>query len=430
MHQPIKLIIKKGKVRKDGTSLIFLQYCYSSSKRVLISTQVAIPPFYWNKKADRISENLPAEYGGVLSLETSLREKVRRAEKLVDYAIKRSKICPATFLKTNFLGNDNFYLESVDYDKQKMDVFYQIEKYIKDKRDFVQEDTVDVIRNMKKHLYSFQEYRKLAITFESFDLKFYEDFVKYLTYEIPHLRRKNPAKGLRVNTIGKTIKQLKGFLKDRISKKIIPYIDLNGYKLMEEEVDGVYLSWSELSRVYHLDLSGTPFLEKYRDMFVLGCLTGFRFSDYSNIKFNELRDGMLHVTQKKTLSSVIVPLREDARRILIDKYQIQIPQVSNVKFNYYIKEVVRLTGITEPVKITHKKGNKIIEEVRPKYAWVSSHTARRSFCTNEYLAGTPIDLIMTISGHKTEKTFRRYIKADRMKKACMIKEIWDSQPAL
>ena len=57
---------------------------------------------------------------------------------------------------------------------------------------------------------------------DSFDLKFYEDFVKYLTYDIPILRRKVLTKGLQVNAIGKTIKHLKCFLKDRINKKIIP----------------------------------------------------------------------------------------------------------------------------------------------------------------------------------------------------------------
>lgn len=71
--------------------------------------------------------------------------------------------------------------------------------------------------------------------------------------------------------------------------------------------------------------------------------------------FDELRDGMLHVMQKKTLSTVIVPLREAARRILVDKYNMQIPQASNVNFNYYIKDVIRLAGITELVKISSKK---------------------------------------------------------------------------
>ena len=107
-----------------------------------------------------------------------------------------------------------------------------------------------------------------------------------------------------------------------------------------------------------------------------------------------------------------------------------MPQVSNPNFNYYIKEVVRLAGIDEMIKITHKRGNKIIVETRPKYAWIMSHTCRRSFCTNEFLDGTPTNLIMAISGHKTEKAFRRYIKADQVQKAQMIKKLWDNRPGL
>jgi len=72
----------------------------------------------------------------------------------------------------------------------------------------------------------------------------------------------------------------------------------------------------------------------------------------------------------------------------------------------------------------------LIEEIRPKYAWVLSHTARRSFCTNEYLAGTPTELIMAISGHKSEKAFRKYIKVDQLKKAFMIKKLWDERAGL
>jgi hypothetical protein len=30
-------------VRKDGTSLIFLQYCYFGNRRVLIGTDITIP---------------------------------------------------------------------------------------------------------------------------------------------------------------------------------------------------------------------------------------------------------------------------------------------------------------------------------------------------------------------------------------------------
>lgn len=430
MRQSIKLIIKKGKIRQDGTSLIFLQYCHSKQRRVLISTDIAIPEIYWNKKNCSISSNLPELYGKVYDLELQLREKARRAEQIVDYALRHANTDPLHFLKKHFKNAADHYLQYVGYDLSKRDVFYQIDMYIQSKVGIVKSATLVALRSMKKHLLCFQDFEKISISFDSFDAGFYQRFIKFLTYEIPLMRRNILLRGLKINTIGKTIKHLKSFLKDRIARKLIPYIDISCFKYMEEEVDAVYLDWTELSHVYHLDLSEHAHLCKYRDLFILACLTGFRFSDFSELQASELRKGMLHVVQKKTCSVVIVPLREDARVILIDKYQMQLPKVSMVNFNYCVKEVARIAGLKQPIMITHRKGNKIVEETRPKYAWISSHTARRSFCTNEYLAGTPADLIMTVSGHKSEKAFRRYIKADKIQKAYMIKQLWDSRPGL
>ena len=165
-------------------------------------------------------------------------------------------------------------------------------------------------------------------------------------------------------------------------------------------------------------------------MLVLSCLTGFRYGDFTNLNASILRNGLLHVCQQKTGGTVIAPLHADAQKILIEQYNLKLPHVSEPDYNRYVKQVVRLAGITTPVAITHKKGNVTVEEVRPKFAWVSSHIGRRSFCTNEYLAGAPADLIMTVSGHKSEKAFRRYIKADQLQKANLIKKLWDNRPGL
>ena len=430
MRQPIKLIVRKGKVRNDGTSLISLQYCYSSEQRIVLSTGVGIPLQFWNRKTGRISKDLPSAYGDVQELEASITEKLRKAEDMVTYALKQNGTCPMKFLKENFYLQENWKIEQMCDAERNLDIYSNIDHYVKSKQSTVKHCTINVINAMKAHLKSFESFRRQPITFDSFDMNFYEEFVKFLTYDFVHLRRKEVIKGLRINSIGKTIKHLKSFLKDRMRKKIIPYMELGDYKVKEEIVDAVYLNWKELSLIYHLDLTANSYLEKYRDLFVLGCLTGFRFSDYSDIKPEEVRDGMLYVNQMKTLSTVVVPLRNDARKILIEKYNMQMPQVSNPNFNHYIKEVVQLAGIVEIIKITHKKGNKIIEETRPKYNWIMSHTCRRSFCTNEFLDGTPTNLIMAISGHKTEKAFRRYIKADQVQKAHMIKKLWDDRPGL
>src|SRR5258708_34801905 len=85
-------------------------------------------------------------------------------------------------------------------------------------------------------------------------------------------------------------------------------------------------------------------------------------------------------------------------------------RVTNRELNRYIKEVGRLAGITVPIKTSYKKGNRDIEVTKPKYAWITTHTCRRSFCTNEFLAGTPPELIMKISGHKSLKDFYKYIR--------------------
>lgn len=56
-----------------------------------------------------------------------------------------------------------------------------------------------MIRSMKKHLASFEAHLGYIITFDKIDVKFHEQFVRYLTYEIPLLRKCRLTKGLMVN---------------------------------------------------------------------------------------------------------------------------------------------------------------------------------------------------------------------------------------
>lgn len=60
-------------------------------------------------------------------------------------------------------------------------------------------------------------------------------------------------------------------------------------------------------------------------------------------------------------------------------------------------------------------------QTMPKYKLVSSHTARRSFATNAYLAGVPTISIMKITGHKTESAFMKYIKISGKENAVKLK---------
>ncbi len=89
--------------------------------------------------------------------------------------------------------------------------------------------------------------------------------------------------GLYTNTVGKQIKNLKAFLRERARLGYIKPIDLSYYKTVTEDVDLIYLEKSEMAKIYHLDLCAYPYLIPARDWLVLGCMIGLRFSDLSKI---------------------------------------------------------------------------------------------------------------------------------------------------
>jgi integrase len=81
-----------------------------------------------------------------------------------------------------------------------------------------------------------------------------------------------------------------------------------------------------------------------------------------------------------------------------------------------------MSKIEEIESTTITKEGKEISIQTPKYNLITSHTARRSFCTNAFLSGMPAIDIMAISGHTTEKSFLIYIKATAEQKAQKIAE--------
>ena len=99
---PIKPICKKRLIRRDGTSIIFIQYCYSAEKRTLLNSGIAIPPNYWNLKRLRINADLPVCYGNAELLNGQLLNAIRIVEDILTFAAKKKIADPLAFLKTSF----------------------------------------------------------------------------------------------------------------------------------------------------------------------------------------------------------------------------------------------------------------------------------------------------------------------------------------
>jgi integrase len=180
------------------------------------------------------------------------------------------------------------------------------------------------------------------------------------------------------------------------------------------DTDAVYLTDKELLHLFNFDLSNNKRLEQVKDLFIFGCYVGLRFSDYSNVRPENIitveKERFLKINTLKTGEQVVIPCSPIVLKIF-EKYSSNpnsLPKsLSNQKFNDYVKEVCKLAGLTE-------KGRLLTDPDKELWECVSSHTARRSFATNLFLEGFPPIEIMKITGHKTEKSFLKYIRVSKL----------------
>jgi integrase len=254
------------------------------------------------------------------------------------------------------------------------------------------------------------------IDFKDINMEFYNGFTEYLQGE-----------KLAVNTIGKKIQTLKIFLNSAKEENKNSYEAYKSKKFVAttEEADTIYLNEDELTKIYEHDFSKTPGLDRVRDLFLVGCWTGCRFSDIAQIKPESISEGLIHLKQFKTGTRVIIPLHPVVTAIL-NKYKGSLPEaITNQKFNEALKEIAQLSEINERTHKTITRGGVKKSTAYEKWELVTTHTARRSFATNLYKSGFPTLSIMAITGHTTEKSFLKYIKVTPDEHAKKLQVHWN-----
>ncbi|WP_291975147.1 site-specific integrase [Lutibacter sp.] len=189
----------------------------------------------------------------------------------------------------------------------------------------------------------------------------------------------------------------------------------------------MYLNDDEINTIYNHDFKNDKKLDNARDLFIIGLRTGLRISDFLRLKQTNIKDGYIEIETQKTGQEVVIPMHPQVKEIL--KKRNGFPrQISDQKFNLYIKDVCEAAKLKEKVhgsKID-KETNRKKEGNYPKYELVTSHICRRSFASNLYGA-LPNMVIMGITGHTTETQFLRYIKITPKENANKLKEYWAKQ---
>ena len=240
--------------------------------------------------------------------------------------------------------------------------------------------------------------------FKDIDSDWYDDFTIWCN-----------KRGFKDTYKGKHIKTLKTFLNYALEHDLTTNRNhqKRAFSVFKEDTDSVYLNLNELTAIWQLDLTHEPTKERARDLFLIGCFTGLRVSDYNNLKLSAIKEingvKMLVVKTQKTKKTVAIPMHPIVDAILT-KYDGIPARMFDQKINQNIKEVARLVGINESIETTATISGLEVVRKHLKFELVTTHTARRSFCTNAYLTGMDSLDIMAISGHTTEKNFLKYIK--------------------
>jgi site-specific recombinase XerD len=404
----------------SGKSLVSLYFRFvenKQKKQVVFSTNESVIPKFWEKKTQRVKRSLTG-YADINDNLDKLEEDVKEIYR---------KFCNAKIRKSLTPDLIKEQLNHVNGRKETPTSFSFlsfIEFYIKQVETTKKESTLKGYRNTLRHLKEF--IGKKSFDFENVTLDFYNDFTEYLI----------KTKGFSTNTIGKQIKNTKVFLNEATERGINTKLDYKSkrFKVVSEEADTIYLSENEIQKLYELDLSENSRLEKVRDLFIVGCYTGLRFSDFSQISSENMRNGNIQIRTQKTDDTVVIPIHGIVAEIL-KKYKKHFqnslpPALTNQKMNEYLKEVAKLGGLDEKIQVTKNKGSLRMTSTFNKHELVSTHTARRSFATNLYLADFPAISIMKITGHKTERAFLKYIKVTPEQVANKLKLFWSERMQL
>ena len=406
---------------------IYARLCYSGLKFKYYLPE-SIHPKFWNKETQRAKETQKfkeyPEFNARLDKAESDIKNIHRR-----FINDNGGIIPSIKTLKSLL---DAAFKTVEQPVQREVTFFSLFTDIKNSSEAgtrmnaktgkpISRNTYKTYKTVLTHLSDFQKIYRRKIDFDTIDLEFYSDYTEYLIKGKPKLS---------TNTIGKHIQIIKLVMNEAAERGIQVN---NGYKskrfrTLKESTDSIYLNDQEIMALEEFDLSDQPRLERVRDLFLVGCRTGLRYSDFSILKPENIKDGFIELTQTKTLDKVVIPVHPSVK-IILDKYNGSLPRaISNQKMNEFLKEIAKkINCLKVPASRSLTKGGVKVTHSLRKCDLITSHTARRSFATNEYLAGTPTLTIMAITGHRTEKAFLTYIKLAPQEHAKLLKLHWQKR---
>lgn len=233
-------------------------------------------------------------------------------------------------------------------------------------------------------------YRTMAREAEKYDKQIRMDGICHDWIE--RWRTAMHAQGLSDNTIKGRLKQLHCLTQEAIKRDLLPSDPFKWIVIGNMTPKQEFLTKTELRRLERIGLTGKEAV--VRDLFLLGCYTGLRWSDLSTLDKADISGGILRKRMCKTKRDVTIPVKTlfwGKGQEIIDRYQ-------------------PITRLCKCVKC-NSTANRIIKEVAAKAGIkknVHFHLARKTCSTMLNALGLGDNDITTILGHTKVETTQKY----------------------
>lgn len=399
-----KFYLKDKTAEKTSIQMHF----HFDGQKVKLGTGLVINSQQWNPKTQRAKTSKlmvdHVSFNGRLSQLEKGAEDIHR-KFLLETGMEPLKDELKERLETVLLGKNK---------PERITLHKFIDDFIEYKAKVVKPATIKVYKTTRKHLETYEKKARRTLDFKDVDLSFYDKFVAFLVDDL----------AINLNSRSKYISTVSAFMNEAFERGYHENQSFKKFKAPRKPAHNIYLGEQEISKIYELNLGTTQGLDKVRDLFVIGCYTGLRFSDYTKLETGAINaeQGILTIHTRKTEEVVSIPLHYRVKEILA-KYSNTLPEsISNQKTNSALKKIGELAGLVDKESVVSFEGGKRIITPTERYKLIKTHTARRSFATNAYLAKVPVLAIMKITGHKTEREFMKYIKVSSQENAISLTE--------
>ncbi len=371
---------------------IYTFYTYNG-KRYKESTTIKINPKEWNKKKERPKSNY------------KFYSEIKQHLDIIENNIIKAYFDAIN--KGNLKNLKNKISEIIKYHNNAKDLMSCLDDLIELKKNNnnLNEESYRKYTRLRHNLKKY----KPNIQFKDINNSFFSDFINWLE-----------SKDFKASYIQSLVKSMRAFINYTNGEEITNIKVPTNFKYYYSHVDSIYLTINELEKLYYFNYKNKR-LRNAINQFIFTSFTGMRFSNMK--KFIPDKDvitikdvDMIKVIASKSEEIVLIPLHPIVRKIIDDGFR----PLSNVRLNEYIKEAAKLAGINDTINLEINKGGKKIIKQFKKYEKLTTHTGRRSFATNGFLANIQIKHLMMITGHKTESQFLDYIHIRKEENAIML----------